>query len=78
MRSSESLSRRERWPDSGNLWVVVIALAGHGAMDFVHGRFISSPGVPSLGPALCGAYDIVAAAFMAWLLACGRTRAGAG
>jgi hypothetical protein len=44
-----------------NLWFVVLALAAHGAFDFVHGRLISDPGVPSWWPAFCGTYDITAA-----------------
>jgi len=56
-----------------SLWIVVAALAGHGIFDFVHGRFIANPGVPVYWPAFCGAYDVVAAAFLAWLLRSGRT-----
>ncbi len=55
-----------------SLWVVVVALAGHGLFDFVHGRFIANPGVPPYWPAFCGAYDVVAAAILAWLLKTGR------
>lgn len=52
-----------------NLWLVVAALAGHGALDAVHGRLVANPGVPEWWPAFCLAYDVVAAGFLAWLLA---------
>lgn len=55
-----------------SLWLVVIALAAHGIFDFVHAGFISNPGVPAWWPAFCGAYDVTAAAYLAWLLRSGR------
>ena len=58
-----------------SLWIVVVALAAHGAMDLVHGRFISNPGVPAWWPPFCSAYDITAAAYLAWLIKSGRIRA---
>src|SRR5881394_751791 len=30
-----------------SLWIVVVALAGHGLLDLVHGRVLSNPGVPA-------------------------------
>jgi hypothetical protein len=57
-----------------SLWLVAIAIAGHGVFDFVHGAVISNPGVPAYWPAFCGAYDIVAGAFLAWLISGGRIR----
>ena len=51
-----------------SLWVVVGALAAHGVFDLVHGRVISNPGVPAWWPAFCGAYDVTAAAYLAWRL----------
>lgn len=51
-----------------NLWMVVAALAGHGLFDLVHGHIISNHGVPVWWPTFCGAYDIVAALFLAALL----------
>ncbi|MGE0812764.1 MAG: hypothetical protein AB7O28_20075 [Vicinamibacterales bacterium] len=47
-------------------WIVVMALAGHGAFDAVHGLVIDNPGVPSWWPSFCAAYDVGAAAFLAW------------
>lgn len=58
------------------LWVAVLALAGHGVFDFLHGAFIANPGVPPWWPPFCLSYDVTAAAFLAWLLASGRVRAG--
>ena len=62
-----------RW----SLWVVVIALAAHGIFDLVHAAIISNPGVPSWWPEFCLAFDVTAAAYLAWLLKSGRIRAAA-
>jgi hypothetical protein len=51
-----------------NVWIVVGGLAGHGLFDFVHGALVSNPGVPVWWPAFCGAYDLGAAAALAWLV----------
>ena len=59
------------------LWIAVAALAGHGAMDFVHGALVQNPGVPAWWPPFCAAYDLSAAAYLAWLLRSGRVRASA-
>jgi hypothetical protein len=46
-------------------WIVVVALAGHGVFDAaIHGHVIENAGVP----AWCLAYDVGAAAGLAWLL----------
>jgi hypothetical protein len=60
-----------------SLWIVVVALAGHGTLDLIHGALISNPGVPSWWPAFCLTYDISAAAYLTWLLKSGRVRAAA-
>jgi hypothetical protein len=52
-----------------SLWIVAAALAGHGLFDFIHPHWIVNPGVPAWWPGFCGSYDIVAAAYLAWLLA---------
>ena len=49
-------------------WIVVAALAGHGVFDAVHGYVIDNAGVPAWWPAWCLAYDVGAAAGLAWLL----------
>jgi hypothetical protein len=58
-----------------SLWVVVMALAAHGLFDFVHAAVIANPGVPAWWPEFCLAYDVTAAAYLAWLLQAGRLRA---
>ena len=60
-----------RW----SLWIVVVALAGHGMFDFIHAAVISNPGVPDWWPQFCFAYDVTAAVYLAWLLRSGRIRA---
>lgn len=47
-------------------WIVVAALFAHGVMDMFHGRVIENSGVPAWWPAFCAAYDIGAAAWLAW------------
>src|SRR5688572_6776351 len=49
-------------------WIVVVALAGHGVFDAVHGHLIENASVPVWWPAWCLAYDVGAAAGLAWLL----------
>ena len=51
-----------------SLWIVAAALAGHGVFDAFHGYVIDNPGVPAWWPAWCLAYDVGAAAGLAWLL----------
>jgi hypothetical protein len=50
------------------LWLVVAALAGHGVFDFFHHLIIDDPAVPPWWPGFCGAFDIVAAGYLAVLL----------
>ncbi|HEX7879567.1 MAG TPA: hypothetical protein VF720_09165 [Candidatus Eisenbacteria bacterium] len=58
-----------------SLWIVAMALAAHGVMDLVHGRFVVNAGVPSFWPPFCMTFDVAAAVILAGLLATGRTRA---
>ena len=58
-----------------SLWLVVAALAAHGVFDFFHGQLINDPGVPAWWPQFCLAYDVVAAAYLAWLLSSSKLRA---
>jgi hypothetical protein len=60
-----------------SLWLVVLALAAHGVFDLVHGAFIDNAGVPAWWPDFCLAYDVTAAAYLAWLLKSNRVRASA-
>ena len=57
-----------------SLWTVALALAMHGVFDVVHGRIIANPGVPAWWPSWCLAYDVTAAAYLAWRLKSGRIR----
>lgn len=49
-------------------WIVVAALAGHGAFDALHGHVVHNSGMPAWWPAFCLSYDFGAAAAFAWLL----------
>lgn len=60
-----------------SLWVVAAALAAHGIFDLAHAAIISNPGVPGWWPEFCLAFDVTAAAYLAWLLKSGRIRAAA-
>lgn len=51
-----------------SLWLVVAALAAHGVFDFIHGQLIANPGVPVWWPPFCLSFDLVAAAYLSWLL----------
>ena len=55
-------------------WLLVVGLAAHGVFDFFHGELITNPGVPAWWPSFCLAYDVTAAAFLAWLLLRTETR----
>jgi hypothetical protein len=59
-----------------NLWFVVAALMAHGLFDFVHPHAFHNPGVPVWYPEFCGAYDVAAAAFLAWRLRQSRSAEG--
>ena len=54
------------------LWLVVAALAAHGIFDLAHPHIYANPGVPVWWPSFCLAYDVVAAAYLAWLLVSNR------
>jgi hypothetical protein len=58
-----------------SLWIVVCALAAHGIQDSVHASVIHNPGVPGWWPAFCAAFDVTAAAYLAWSIKRGRIRA---
>ena len=57
------------------LWWAVAGLIGHGLFDYIHGYFISNPGVPVYWPGFCGTYDVVTGGYLAFLLK--RSRLGA-
>jgi hypothetical protein len=52
----------------GSPWIIVAALAAHGVQDAVHGHIVANAGVPAWWPAWCLAYDVGAAAGLAWIL----------
>ena len=60
-----------------SLWIAALGLAAHGVFDLTRGDVIPNPGVPAWWPAFCSAYDVTAAAFLAWLLTSDRVRANA-
>jgi hypothetical protein len=51
-----------------SLWIVAVALAGHGIFDAFHHRIIHDPGVPLWWPGFCMSFDVLAGAFLAILL----------
>ena len=51
-----------------NMWLVAVALAGHGVLDFFHHYLVTNPGVPSWWPGFCLAFDVVAGIACAWQL----------
>lgn len=59
-----------------NAWIVVGGLAGHGVFDALHGAILVNSGVPTWWPAFCLAYDVSAAAGLAWLIKRGLTTNG--
>jgi hypothetical protein len=56
------------------LWLVVVGLAAHGVFDLIHPHLYANPGVPLWWPSFCLAYDLVAAAYLAWLLGSRKAR----
>ena len=59
-----------------SLWWAVFGLAAHGVFDYFHAGLIDNPGVPSWWPMFCSSYDLVSAAYLAWLVRSGRLAAG--
>ncbi len=51
-----------------SLWLIVAALAGHGAMDLFHARIVDNPGVPEWWPGFCSAADFGLALALAWII----------
>lgn len=49
-------------------WIVVVALVAHGVFDGVRSQFMDNPGAPVWWPPFCLAYDLGAAACLAWLI----------
>ena len=48
-----------------NLWLVAIALVGHGVFDIVHHLLIENFGVPHWWPGFCLVFDVILAGLLA-------------
>jgi hypothetical protein len=58
-----------------NLWLVAVAIAGHGVFDWFHARLIVDPGVPAWWPGFCMTFDLIAGGWLACNLLAGRVPA---
>jgi hypothetical protein len=48
-----------------SLWLVPIALVGHGVFDIVHHLLIENPGVPHWWPGFCLVFDVILGGLLA-------------
>jgi hypothetical protein len=48
-----------------SLWLVAIALVGHGVFDIVHHLLIENPGVPRWWPGFCLVFDVILGGLLA-------------
>jgi hypothetical protein len=48
-----------------SLWLVAIALVGHGVFDTVHHLLIENPGVPRWWPGFCLVFDVILGGLLA-------------
>lgn len=48
-----------------NLWLLAVALAGHGVFDIVHPLLFENPGVPRWWPGFCLVFDVILAGLLA-------------
>lgn len=48
-----------------NLWLVAIAIVGHGVFDSVHHLLIQNPGVPRWWPGFCLVFDVILGVLLA-------------
>ncbi|MGH9515410.1 MAG: hypothetical protein ACRD3P_06995 [Terriglobales bacterium] len=55
-----------------NLWLVAIALAGHGVFDIVHRFLFEDPGVPRWWPGFCLVFDVILGGLLAMRLMTSR------
>jgi hypothetical protein len=51
-----------------DLWLVCAGLVAHAVLDMFHTRVVANPGMPAWWPAFCLAFDVAAAAYLAWRL----------
>ncbi len=61
-----------------SLWIVAIAVVGHGVQDIFHSRFIVNPGAPTWWPMFCASIDVAMGMFLAWRLLTKRIEASYG
>lgn len=59
-----------------NLWLIVIALLGHGVFDMVHRLMFENPGVPHWWPGFCLVIDVILGGLLAARLMQRRVAAG--
>lgn len=48
-----------------SLWLVAIALIGHGVFDIVHHFLVENPGVPHWWPGFCLVFDVILGGLLA-------------
>ncbi|HEV2400421.1 MAG TPA: hypothetical protein VGS27_26015 [Candidatus Sulfotelmatobacter sp.] len=48
-----------------SLWLVAIAIAGHGVFDIIHHFLIENPGVPHWWPGFCFIFDVILGGLLA-------------
>lgn len=51
-----------------NLWLIAIALVGHGVFDGFHHSLFENPGVPRWWPGFCLTFDVILGALLAMRL----------
>jgi hypothetical protein len=51
-----------------NLWLIAIALAGHGVFDIFHPLLFEDPGVPRWWPGFCLVFDVILGGLLAMRL----------
>jgi hypothetical protein len=51
-----------------SLWLVSLALVGHGVLDVFHDRMTVNAGAPEWWPMFCATFDIAAGVYLAWRL----------
>ena len=48
-----------------NLWLIAIAMVGHGIFDMVHRLLFENPGVPGWWPGFCLVFDVILGGLLA-------------
>jgi hypothetical protein len=57
-----------------NMWLVAVAIAGHGVFDLFHHLFIENTGVPVWWPGFCATVDLILGGWLAICLLKGTVR----